>query len=63
MTAGRFPDMPLDQALIEMGKGVPLGRLGTAEEYANVACFLCSDMNGYVTGTAINIDGGTSPVT
>ena len=46
-----------------MGKGIPLGRMGTAEEYANVACFLCSDANTYVTGTAINIDGGASPVT
>ena len=62
LTAGRYPNMPLEQGLIEFGKSIPLGRLGTAEEYANVACFLCSDANGYVTGTAINIDGGASPV-
>lgn len=46
----------------EQGKAVPLGRLGTAEEFANVACFLASDAAGYVTGTAINVDGGRSPV-
>jgi NAD(P)-dependent dehydrogenase (short-subunit alcohol dehydrogenase family) len=48
--------------LAEMGKGVPMGRVGTAEEFANVACFLASDAAGYVTGTAINVDGNLSPV-
>ena len=48
--------------LAEMGKGVPMGRVGTAEEFANVACFLASDAASYVTGTAINVDGNLSPV-
>ncbi len=51
-----------DDYLAEMGKGIPLGRVGTAEEFASVACFLASDAAGYVTGTAINVDGGLSPV-
>jgi NAD(P)-dependent dehydrogenase (short-subunit alcohol dehydrogenase family) len=46
----------------EMGKGIPLGRVGTAEEFANMALFLASDAGSYVTGTAINIDGGLCPV-
>jgi NAD(P)-dependent dehydrogenase (short-subunit alcohol dehydrogenase family) len=46
----------------EMGKGIPLGRIGTAEEFANMALFLASDAGSYVTGTAINVDGGLSPV-
>ena len=46
----------------QMGKGVPLGRVGKAEEFANMALFLASDAGSYITGTAINIDGGTSPV-
>lgn len=42
---------------------IPLGRMGEAEEFANVACFLASDAASYVTGTAINVDGGLCPVT
>jgi 3-oxoacyl-[acyl-carrier protein] reductase len=45
-----------------MAKDIPLGRIGTAEEFANVACFLASDQASYLTGTAINVDGGRSPV-
>ncbi|MEM9029902.1 MAG: SDR family oxidoreductase [Pseudomonadota bacterium] len=47
----------------EMGQSIPLGRVGTAEEFANVACFLASEQGSYVTGTAINVDGGMCPVT
>jgi len=46
----------------DLAKGVPLGRMGTAEEFANLACFLASEQGSYVTGTAINVDGGRSPV-
>jgi len=46
----------------EMGKRIPMGRVGTAEEFANMVLFLASDAGSYVTGTAINIDGGLSPV-
>lgn len=51
-----------DDFLADMAKGVPLGRVGTAEEFANVACFLASDLASYVTGTSINVDGNMSPV-
>jgi NAD(P)-dependent dehydrogenase (short-subunit alcohol dehydrogenase family) len=43
-------------------KEVPLGRMGRAEEFANIACFLASNAASYITGTAINVDGGRSPV-
>ena len=46
----------------KMGANVPLGRVGKAEEFAAMACFLCSDLAGFTTGTAINMDGGASPV-
>ena len=45
-----------------IGKTTPLGRIGTAEEFANLACFLASEQGSYITGTAINVDGGRSPV-
>jgi len=44
------------------GREIPLGRMGRAEEFANIACFLASDEASYITGTAINVDGGRSPV-
>jgi 3-oxoacyl-[acyl-carrier protein] reductase len=37
---------------------VPAGRLGTPEEFAAVAAFLCSEKASYVTGTAQLVDGG-----
>jgi NAD(P)-dependent dehydrogenase (short-subunit alcohol dehydrogenase family) len=39
-------------------KAVPLGRWGTADEIAEVACFLVSDRASYVTGQVIRVDGG-----
>jgi 3-oxoacyl-[acyl-carrier protein] reductase len=55
-------NVPLATYVREQGAGIPLGRMGEAEEFANVACFLASDAASYVTGTAINIDGGLSPI-
>ena len=37
---------------------VPAGRLGTPEELAAAVAFLCSDRAGYITGTALLVDGG-----
>lgn len=38
--------------------GLPVGRWGTAEEIGALACYLCSDAAGFITGTDILIDGG-----
>jgi NAD(P)-dependent dehydrogenase (short-subunit alcohol dehydrogenase family) len=43
-------------------KDIPLRRIGKAEEFANLACFLASDQASYITGVAINVDGGHSPI-
>ncbi|MGA8379734.1 MAG: SDR family oxidoreductase [Stellaceae bacterium] len=55
-------NVSLDDFIAQAGRSVPLGRMGRAEEFANVACFLASDAASYVTGCAINVDGGRSPV-
>lgn len=39
-------------------KAIPLGRFGTAQDIANTAAFLVSDMASYITGQVIHIDGG-----
>jgi NAD(P)-dependent dehydrogenase (short-subunit alcohol dehydrogenase family) len=52
----------LEDYYAEMGQGLPLGRVGTAEEFAAVACLLASNAGGYVSGTAINVDGALCPV-
>jgi 3-oxoacyl-[acyl-carrier protein] reductase len=39
---------------------IPAGRLGTVEEFAAPAAFLCSEHAGYITGTTVLIDGGAS---
>ena len=57
------PEMAFEDYVAMRGKPLPMGRIGEAEEFANVACFLASDAASYVNGVAINVDGGQSPVT
>jgi NAD(P)-dependent dehydrogenase (short-subunit alcohol dehydrogenase family) len=51
-----------EEWLAKAGAGLPLGRYGKAEEFAAMALFLSSEQGGYIAGTAINVDGGRSPV-
>lgn len=42
----------------QVKSGIPLKRYGTPEEFANVAAFLLSDANSYMTGSSFLVDGG-----
>jgi len=53
-----MPERPWEDYSKEVGQTIPLGRIGETEEAAKVITFLASDAASYVTGTAINIDGG-----
>jgi NAD(P)-dependent dehydrogenase (short-subunit alcohol dehydrogenase family) len=46
----------------KMSADIPMGRVGEAEEVANVIAFLVSGAASYVTGTSVNLDGGMSGV-
>jgi len=46
------------EALNEMEKSIPMGRVGRPEEIANAVLWLCSDAASYVTGQSISVDGG-----
>ena len=52
-----------EETWADFARSIPLGRVGEAEEVANVVAFLASDAASYVSGVAINVDGGLSPVT
>lgn len=53
--AGISVEAARDAALKQM----PLGRLGNAEEFASLACWLLSPLSGFITGQTISVDGGT----
>ena len=62
--ASKETDQPFEDFLQSMSdnRNIPLGRIGETDEFANITCFLASDAAGYITGTSINVDGGSSPV-
>jgi len=53
------PDLSWDEYSRKVGETIPLGRIGDTEEAANAIIFLASQAASYVTGTAVNIDGGS----
>jgi NAD(P)-dependent dehydrogenase (short-subunit alcohol dehydrogenase family) len=54
ITAGKLTD----ELKVEIAKGIPLGRLGVADDVANACLFLASDLSSYITGGVIDVNGG-----
>ena len=50
-------DMP-EQAKADIADKIPLRRLGTPEDVAEVVLFLCTEASSYITGQVIAVDGG-----
>jgi glucose 1-dehydrogenase len=60
-------ETPINKTTLESGglvkellSEIPLNRLGTPEDVAQLAVYLASDAGAYVTGASFRIDGGMS---
>ncbi|MGB9729780.1 MAG: SDR family oxidoreductase [Thermoprotei archaeon] len=58
MNRAKKENKDINDVIKEMSKDIPLGRLGSPEEYANVILFLASNLATYINGASIPIDGG-----
>jgi NAD(P)-dependent dehydrogenase (short-subunit alcohol dehydrogenase family) len=56
------PSYSLEDHWASYGPGIPLGRIGESEEAGDVIAFLCSPVASYISGAAVNVDGGAAPV-
>lgn len=48
----------VEEEIAKQSQSSPLGRMGTPEEFANAAVFLCSPSASYITGVMLTVDGG-----
>ncbi|WP_141503903.1 SDR family NAD(P)-dependent oxidoreductase [Paenibacillus luteus] len=62
MWQAKAPELSWEEFAADPRHGIPLGRIGNAQEAANVIGFLVSEAASFVTGTSVNIDGGISAV-
>jgi 3-oxoacyl-[acyl-carrier protein] reductase len=58
----RAKDGDLEGHYRELAKRIPIGRVAHAAEFGDLVAFLVSDRASYITGTAINFDGGMAAV-
>lgn len=49
----------MEDVMARNGRGVPVGRYGTADEVANMITFLCSEAASYCNGSVFAVDGGS----
>jgi len=52
-----------EQEAAKVVADIPMGRMGTPEEFANATVFLASPAASYITGVTLAIDGGVTRVT
>lgn len=57
--AKNYPDRR-DEMFHQLSAAQPIGRMGQPEEIASLTAFLCSDEAAFITGSAYEIDGGSS---
>jgi len=55
ITAGKLTD----EMRAEVLAGIPMGRAGTAQDVAGCCLFLASDLSAYVTGSEVDVNGGS----
>jgi len=62
MWKAHAPELTWEEFAADPRHGIPLGRIGDTAEAAKVITFLVSDAASYITGTSVNIDGGSAAV-
>jgi len=55
-----FPDRAPDELRARLVESIPLGRAGDPRDIASAVLFLCSDEASHVTGTVLEVDGGSN---
>jgi NAD(P)-dependent dehydrogenase (short-subunit alcohol dehydrogenase family) len=58
--ARRAKDGDVESHYRDLAKRVPIGRVAEASEFGDLVAFLASERASYITGTAVNFDGGMS---
>jgi 3-oxoacyl-[acyl-carrier protein] reductase len=58
LSGARQAGLPVEEYVKKSSAEIPLGRIGSPEEFANVLVFLASERASYVTGVVLQVDGG-----
>lgn len=58
LSGARQAGLPVEEYVKKSSAEIPLGRVGSPEEFANVLVFLASERASYVTGVVLQVDGG-----